>query len=81
MVALSRSDNALGKETPMVLNKVAFRKKAVMPIGSAAEYRSKPLCTLGACAKPAGRKKPMMIPTTVAMPRPNQLKPITSTLG
>ena len=49
--------------------------------GSAAEYRSKPLCTFGECASPAGRKKPMQKPTISVTASPGRLKPTASALG
>ena len=69
---------AAGSSMPMVLNSVALRKNANRHTGTAAEYRSKPLCTFGEWVNPAGRKKPMAMPTIIATTNPYRLKPTTS---
>ena len=75
------AEGAAGRSTPMVLYSTALRKNANSPTGRAAEYRSKPLCTLGEWVSPAGRKKPMQKPTISVTASPGRLKPTTSALG
>ena len=75
------AEGAAGRSTPSVLYSVALRKNAARPTGSAAEYRSKPLCTFGECVSPAGRKKPMQKPTISVTASPGRLKPTASALG
>ena len=79
--ATVRSEVTPGRSMPMVLYRVAFRKKAMKHTGTAAEYRSKPLWTWGAWPRPAGIRKPMNTPTIRVTIRPGRLKPTTSALG
>ena len=75
------AEGAAGRSMPRVLYRVALRKNANRHTGTAAEYRSKPLCTLGEWVSPAGSRKPMQKPTSSVTTKPGRLKPTTSAWG